>query len=119
MFRHSLASLAVVVITASAAGAQTTTIKLATQAPTISSYNKALADLGAEWEAKTSGRVKMTIWTPMAMAISQRSRKRTALNPSSDPPVSKPIASPISTPGHNTIETAPLQRATNRADPVW
>ncbi len=62
MFRYSLASLALVTITASAASAQTTTIKVATQAPTISSYTKALADLNAEWEAKTSGRVKMTIY---------------------------------------------------------
>jgi TRAP-type C4-dicarboxylate transport system substrate-binding protein len=62
MFRYCLASLAVLAVTASAASAQTTTIKLATQAPTISSYAKALADLGAEWDVKTSGRVKLTIY---------------------------------------------------------
>lgn len=44
------------------AAAQTTTIKLATQAPVNSSWHKALLDMGAEWEAKTSGRVKLTVY---------------------------------------------------------
>ena len=62
MFRHSVLSLAFVSLVASGAAAQTTTIKLATVAPSISAYNKALTDLGAEWEAKTSGRVKLIVY---------------------------------------------------------
>lgn len=62
MFRTSLASVALVTIAASAVSAQTTTIRLATTAPTVSAYTKALADLGAEWEAKTSGRVKLIVY---------------------------------------------------------
>jgi TRAP-type C4-dicarboxylate transport system substrate-binding protein len=61
MFRHSVLTLAVVSLVASGAAAQTT-IKVATIAPSISAYNKALTDLGAEWEAKTSGRVKMVVY---------------------------------------------------------
>ena len=38
------------------------TIKLATQAPVNSSWHKALLDMGAEWEAKTAGRVKLTVY---------------------------------------------------------
>ncbi len=41
---------------------QTTTVKLATQAPVNSSWHKALLDMGAEWESKTSGRVKLTVY---------------------------------------------------------
>ena len=62
MVRNTLLSLAVVALVAPAAAAQTVTIKLATQAPVNSSYHKALMDMGAEWEAKTSGRVKLTIY---------------------------------------------------------
>ena len=62
MLRKTLASLAVIAVMASAVQAQTTTIKLATQAPVISPYTKTLADMGAEWEAKTSGRVKLTVY---------------------------------------------------------
>lgn len=62
MLRKSLASFAAVTILVSAVVAQTTTIKLATQAPVISAYTKTLADMGAEWEAKTSGRVKLTVY---------------------------------------------------------
>jgi TRAP-type C4-dicarboxylate transport system substrate-binding protein len=61
MFRHSVFSLAIVAFVASGAAAQTT-IRVATQAPVNSSYHKTLLDLGAEWEAKTSGRVKMTVY---------------------------------------------------------
>ena len=61
MFRHSVLSLALVTIVASGAAAQTT-IRVATQAPVNSSYHKTLLDLGAEWEAKTSGRVKLTVY---------------------------------------------------------
>jgi TRAP-type C4-dicarboxylate transport system substrate-binding protein len=46
----------------SVAGQSTTTIKLATQAPLGSSWHKALLDMGAEWEAKTAGRVKLTVY---------------------------------------------------------
>jgi TRAP-type C4-dicarboxylate transport system substrate-binding protein len=38
------------------------TVKMATQAPINSSWHKALLDMGAEWEAKTAGRVKLTIY---------------------------------------------------------
>ena len=38
------------------------TIKMATQAPVNSSWHKVLLDMGAEWEAKTAGRVKLTIY---------------------------------------------------------
>jgi TRAP-type C4-dicarboxylate transport system substrate-binding protein len=62
MVRNSLASLALVSMTVSALSAQTTTIRLATQAPVISTYAKTLADIGAEWEAKTSGRVKLIVY---------------------------------------------------------
>jgi len=62
MVRKSLLSLVVLAAFASAATAQTVNIKLATQAPVNSSYHKALLDMGAEWEAKTSGRVKLTIY---------------------------------------------------------
>src|SRR5678815_2311398 len=62
MFRHSVLTLAFVSLVASGAAAQTVTIKLATVAPSISAYNKALTDLGAEWEAKTSGRVKLVVY---------------------------------------------------------
>jgi TRAP-type C4-dicarboxylate transport system substrate-binding protein len=38
------------------------TVKMATQAPVNSSWHKALLDMGAEWDTKTSGRVKLTIY---------------------------------------------------------
>lgn len=37
-------------------------IRLATAAPVNSSWHKALQDMGAEWAAKTGGRVKLTIY---------------------------------------------------------
>ena len=61
MFRQTVFPLAIVALVASGAAAQTT-IRVATQAPVNSSYHKTLLDLGAEWEAKTSGRVKMTVY---------------------------------------------------------
>ena len=61
MFRHSVLTLALLSLLASSAAAQTT-IKVATVAPVNSSYHKALLDMGAEWEAKTSGRVKLTVY---------------------------------------------------------
>ena len=38
------------------------TIKMATQAPVNSTWHKTLLDMGAEWEAKTAGRVKLTVY---------------------------------------------------------
>ena len=38
------------------------TIKMATQAPVNSSWHKALLDMGAEWDKKTAGRVKLTVY---------------------------------------------------------
>src|SRR5262245_50930573 len=60
MFRHIVLTLALLGMLASPAAAQT--LKLATQAPVNSSWHKALLDMGAEWEAKTGGRVKLTIY---------------------------------------------------------
>src|SRR5688572_971462 len=60
MFRHIVVSCALIALLAAPAAAQT--IKLATQAPVNSSWHKALLDMGAEWEAKTSGRVKLTVY---------------------------------------------------------
>jgi TRAP-type C4-dicarboxylate transport system substrate-binding protein len=37
-------------------------IKLATQAPVNSTWHKALLDMGADWDAKTAGRVKLTVY---------------------------------------------------------
>lgn len=45
-----------------AAGQAPVTLKLATQAPVNSSWHKALLDMGAEWQAKTSGRVRLTVY---------------------------------------------------------
>jgi TRAP-type transport system periplasmic protein len=60
MVRKILVLVAVLVapITLSAA----VTLKLATQAPVNSSWHKALLDMGAEWDQKTSGRVKLTVY---------------------------------------------------------
>ena len=38
------------------------TIKLATAVPAGSTWHKALLDMGAEWDTKTSGRVKLTVY---------------------------------------------------------
>ena len=38
------------------------TIRLATVVPAGSSWDKALRDMGAEWDTKTSGRVKLTVY---------------------------------------------------------
>jgi TRAP-type C4-dicarboxylate transport system substrate-binding protein len=64
MFARRIAfPLALAVAVVSAASAQSpTTIRLATQAPVNSSWHKALLEMGAEWEAKTSGRVKLTVY---------------------------------------------------------
>jgi TRAP-type C4-dicarboxylate transport system substrate-binding protein len=60
MFRPIVLAVALTAF-ASSVTAQTT-IKLATQAPVNSSWHKALLDMGAEWTAKTSGRVKLTVY---------------------------------------------------------
>ena len=61
--RRVLLSVALAAICASTVIAQSpTTIKLATLAPLGSSWHKALLDMGAEWEAKTAGRVKLTVY---------------------------------------------------------
>src|SRR5688572_32601150 len=61
MVRHTVLSLAILALVAPGAAAQTT-IRVATVAPVNSSYHKAMLDMGAEWEAKTSGRVKLTVY---------------------------------------------------------
>ena len=38
------------------------TIKLATQVPVNSTWHKALLDMGAQWDTKTSSRVKLTVY---------------------------------------------------------
>ena len=53
---------ALVAVLAGATLAAQTTIKLATQAPVLSSWHKALMDMGAEWNTKTAGRVKLTVY---------------------------------------------------------
>jgi TRAP-type transport system periplasmic protein len=63
LIRAVILSIAIVLACTSAVPAQSpTTIRLATQAPINSSWHKALLDMGAEWEAKTSGRVKLTVY---------------------------------------------------------
>src|SRR5688500_17081589 len=51
-----------VALVAPASGQAPLNVKLATQAPVNSSWHKALLDMGAEWEAKTAGRVKLTVY---------------------------------------------------------
>lgn len=59
-------AIAVTIVAAAAAVPVTlgaiVTVKLATQAPVNSSWHKALLDMGAEWEQKTAGRVKLTVY---------------------------------------------------------
>lgn len=52
-----LSALAVPVL-----GQSPVNLKLATQAPVNSAWHKALLDMGADWTAKTSGRVKLTVY---------------------------------------------------------
>jgi TRAP-type C4-dicarboxylate transport system substrate-binding protein len=59
---RKIAVILAIVTVASASLWAVTTIKMATQAPVNSSWHKALLDMGAEWEAKTAGRVKLTIY---------------------------------------------------------
>lgn len=63
VLKFSLAALAVAAgLAAPVAGRAPVTIKLATQAPVNSAWHKALLDMGAAWDAKTSGRVKLTVY---------------------------------------------------------
>jgi TRAP-type C4-dicarboxylate transport system substrate-binding protein len=64
---RKLLALAVVVIAAAVplgarAPMANVVIRLATQAPVNSAWHKALLDMGAEWEAKTAGRVKLNVY---------------------------------------------------------
>jgi len=52
----------VALLGAAVMGQTPTTIKLATQAPFNSTWHKALVDMGADWTAKTAGRVKLTVY---------------------------------------------------------
>ena len=61
--KYSLVTLAVAAaLGAPLAGRAPITIKLATQAPVNSAWHKALLDMGAAWDTKTSGRVKLTVY---------------------------------------------------------
>jgi TRAP-type C4-dicarboxylate transport system substrate-binding protein len=61
--RLALAAVALVVLSSTTLPAQApVTLKLATQAPVNSAWHKALLDMGAEWTAKTGGRVRLTVY---------------------------------------------------------
>jgi TRAP-type C4-dicarboxylate transport system substrate-binding protein len=61
--KHSVICLtAAAVLTAPAIAQAPVAIRLATAAPVNSSWHKALQDMGAEWAAKTGGRVKLTVY---------------------------------------------------------
>ena len=62
MFARKFAVIFAVVVVAPASVWAAITVKMATQAPVNSAWHKALLDMGAEWEAKTAGRVKLTIY---------------------------------------------------------
>jgi TRAP-type C4-dicarboxylate transport system substrate-binding protein len=62
MSGRKIAVILALIAGASASLWAVTTVKMATQAPVNSSWHKALLDMGAEWEAKTAGRVKLTIY---------------------------------------------------------
>jgi TRAP-type C4-dicarboxylate transport system substrate-binding protein len=55
-------TLAATALAVSLTAAAPVTIRLATQAPVNSTWHKALLDMGAQWDAKTSGRVKLTVY---------------------------------------------------------
>jgi TRAP-type C4-dicarboxylate transport system substrate-binding protein len=57
-----IAFILAVTVIATASVSAAITIKLATLVPINSSWHKALLDMGAEWEAKTAGRVKLTVY---------------------------------------------------------
>jgi TRAP-type C4-dicarboxylate transport system substrate-binding protein len=56
------AALAAAVMALPVSAAAPITVRLATQAPVNSTWHKALLDMGAQWDAKTSGRVKVTVY---------------------------------------------------------
>ncbi|MEO8482994.1 MAG: TRAP transporter substrate-binding protein DctP [Acidobacteriota bacterium] len=56
------AALAAAAIAVPVSAAAPITVRLATQAPVNSTWHKALLDMGAQWDAKTSGRVKVTVY---------------------------------------------------------
>ncbi len=59
----SIAGLTAAAVLAFPAAAQApVAIRLATAAPVNSSWHKALQDMGAEWAAKTGGRIKLTVY---------------------------------------------------------
>ena len=62
MSGRKIAIIVALIAGASASLWAVTTIKMATQAPVNSSWHKVLLDMGAEWEAKTAGRVKLTVY---------------------------------------------------------
>ena len=56
------AALAAAAIAVPVSAAAPITVRLATQAPVNSTWHKALLDMGAQWDAKTSSRVKVTVY---------------------------------------------------------
>jgi TRAP-type transport system periplasmic protein len=60
--RSTLVALVAATLAAPIVAQAPATIRLATQAPVNSAWHKALLDMGAEWTAKTSGRVKLTVY---------------------------------------------------------
>jgi TRAP-type transport system periplasmic protein len=58
----TFAALVAVLAGATLVAREQMTLKLATQAPVLSSWHKALMDMGAEWNTKTAGRVKLTVY---------------------------------------------------------
>jgi TRAP-type C4-dicarboxylate transport system substrate-binding protein len=60
--RSVLAAAIVSALAVPVSGRAPITIRLATQAPVNSAWHKLLLDMGAEWDAKTSGRVKLTVY---------------------------------------------------------
>ena len=62
MVVRRLALITAVAVAAAVSLQAAVTVKMATQAPINSSWHKALQAMGAEWEAKTGGRVKLTIY---------------------------------------------------------
>jgi TRAP-type C4-dicarboxylate transport system substrate-binding protein len=60
--RIALSLAFAVAVVVPATGQAPVTVRLATQAPVNSTWHKALVDMGAEWQAKTSGRVRLAIY---------------------------------------------------------
>jgi TRAP-type transport system periplasmic protein len=62
MSGRKFALILAMTLVAAASVSAAITVKMATQAPVNSSWHKVLLDMGAEWEAKTAGRVKLTVY---------------------------------------------------------